>query len=39
MQRALALVAFGMLLYTVITSAGYFAQLAQWPLVIMLACY
>jgi hypothetical protein len=31
----LALVAFGMLLYTVIVSAGYFAQLAQWPLVIM----
>jgi len=33
----LALVAFGMLVYTSINSPGYFAQLGQWPLVAMFA--
>ena len=31
----LALVAYGMLLYTAVNSPGYFAQLGQWPLVAM----
>ena len=35
--RELALAAAGMLAYTVIVSSGYFAQLGQWPLVIMFA--
>lgn len=34
---ALGLVANGMLVYTVIVSPGYFAQLGQWPLVGMFA--
>lgn len=33
----LLLVANGLLIYTVITSPGYFAQLGQWPLVAMFA--
>jgi len=33
----LGLVANGMLIYTVIVSPGYFAQLGQWPLVAMFA--
>jgi hypothetical protein len=33
----LALVAFGMLIYTSANSPGYFAQLGQWPLVAMFA--
>jgi len=33
----LGLVANGMLVYTVIVSPGYFAQLGQWPLVAMFA--
>lgn len=33
----LALVAFGMLIYTSVNSPGYFAQLGQWPLVAMFA--
>ena len=32
-----ALVAYGMLLYTTVNSPGYFAQLGQWPLVLMFA--
>ncbi len=35
--RDLALVAFGSLIYTTIVSPGYFAQLGQWPLVVMFA--
>jgi len=35
--RVLGLVANGMLIYTVIVSPGYFAQLGQWPLVGMFA--
>lgn len=34
---AVGLVANGMLVYTVIVSPGYFAQLGQWPLVGMFA--
>jgi peptidoglycan/LPS O-acetylase OafA/YrhL len=34
---AFALVGNGMLLYTVVVSPGYFAQLGQWPLVLMFA--
>lgn len=33
----LALVALGMLLYTVINSHGYFADQGEWPLVVMFA--
>jgi hypothetical protein len=29
------LIAFGMLIYTLINSSGYFAQLRQWPMVIL----
>lgn len=32
-------VAVGMLLYTVIVSAGYFAQLGQWPFVAMFGVF
>lgn len=35
--RPIGLVANGMLVYTVIVSAGYFAQSGQWPLVGMFA--
>jgi len=35
LSKHLALVAAGMLLYTTIVSPGYFAQLGQWPIVIM----
>jgi len=35
--RELGLVAFGMLIYTVIVSPGYFAQQGAWPLVAMFA--
>jgi hypothetical protein len=35
--RTTALVALGMLLYTVIVSPGYFAQQGAWPLVLMFA--
>ncbi len=31
------LLAQGMLIYTVVNSSGYFAQLAQWPFVVMFA--
>ena len=37
LASTLAFVANGMLLYTVIVSPGYFAQLGQWPLVGMFA--
>ena len=37
--RSTALVALGMLFYTVIVSPGYFAQLGQWPLVVMFAAF
>lgn len=33
----LALLAFGMLVYTAINSAGYFAELGEWPMVAMFA--
>ena len=32
-QKKLLLVAAGMLLYTIIVSPGYFAELRQWPIV------
>ncbi|HSM23445.1 MAG TPA: hypothetical protein VK856_01110 [Anaerolineaceae bacterium] len=35
LSKQLALVAAGMLLYTTIVSPGYFAQLGEWPIVIM----
>lgn len=35
--RDAAFVALGMLIYTVLVSPGYFAQLGQWPLVVMFA--
>lgn len=35
LSKPLALVAAGMLLYTTIVSPGYFAQLGEWPIVIM----
>jgi hypothetical protein len=36
-SKNLARIALGMLLYTVINSAGYFAQRSVWPLVVMFA--
>lgn len=35
--KSISLVALGMLLYTVIVSPGYFAQLGQWPMVVVFA--
>jgi hypothetical protein len=35
LSKPLALVSAGMLLYTTIVSPGYFAQLGEWPIVIM----
>ena len=32
-----SLLAHGMLIYTIINSSGYFAQIGQWPLVLMFA--
>ena len=36
-SKSLLLVAAGMLAYTTIVSPGYFAELGQWPLVVMFA--